>query len=398
MHRLTVRHAQLVIVLLALCVPACIPLPRYAAVSSPAVAPAADETYGLDPWLLAEGLTDRVVVEIDWVEGCKPGPLTVQGLHDLLVELGPPGRSVEVVLDDEISREAWDEARAEQGVHDPVDLLVERYAYLAGEPFDAGSRVERRYALFVPDAHGNFGYSASWPVSRGDETTIVRGVVVSRGLHARYGEAADLMGELLSRGHDYWFTPAVVERYQADLLRRAGRLDEAQAIVQRGLCDRKTRAGWTDGLSAAILEAAGEADEARALRERALAVALEREAQAETDEARRETAIRVAVEHASLSQPEPARAALERAAPPPPSDSKALAEQQLRVWVLATLGDLDQAAELLREPSMIEARGFGSFDPCGVEALEPMLADPRYADVVGHCPRAVHDEGGSGKR
>jgi hypothetical protein len=179
------RAALLGLIALAgLAAPACVLIPRYRAVGPLARSGDAEETFGLDPWLLAEGVADLVVVEIDWVAGCKPGPRTVEGLREILVEHGPAGRPVELRLDDEIPRETWDGFADGQ---DPVEFLVSRFAGIAVEPPDADSRVERRYALFAPGPlHGTFGYSTTWSVRRGQEIRPVRGVVVSRASHARY--------------------------------------------------------------------------------------------------------------------------------------------------------------------------------------------------------------------
>jgi hypothetical protein len=90
--RVTIGLALLV----ALAVLSCLLLLRSPGTSAPERSEdaAVDDTYGLDPWLLADGFADRVVIEIDWVAGAKPGPLTVARLQETLVKYGP--RSVEL--------------------------------------------------------------------------------------------------------------------------------------------------------------------------------------------------------------------------------------------------------------------------------------------------------------
>src|SRR5262245_50126309 len=92
----------------------CLALPRY-----PSVAPRSDsypaEALGtqIDPWLLGDGFGKRTVVEIDWIEGCKPGPQTTAGLEAILKKYSPQDRSIAVVRDEEIPRAEWDALESE---------------------------------------------------------------------------------------------------------------------------------------------------------------------------------------------------------------------------------------------------------------------------------------------
>lgn len=134
----------------------------------------------LDPWLLAEGFAQRTVVEIDWIEGCKPGPRTIAALEAVLEEYSPPDRTTEVVLDEEIPRSEW-------GEHLPdgptFEALLARHAGIAryGAP-----GTEWRYALFVPEMAGYFGHTIDVPVARDGATIHVPGLVVARDEHARF--------------------------------------------------------------------------------------------------------------------------------------------------------------------------------------------------------------------
>ena len=174
----------------------CALLPRYPSIAKrPSPRLEDDLIEAMNPWLLADGFAERVEVEVDWVEGCRPGPKTIEGLREILRKYGPAGRPIEISLDDEIPRAEWDEpvrpGPAVFGYHgvlpnDRVQRLVERHADLAWEPFDPDFRTERRYVLFAPEGGKYFGYSADWKVTRGSDRVAVSGVVVFRNAHRRY--------------------------------------------------------------------------------------------------------------------------------------------------------------------------------------------------------------------
>src|SRR3989442_7111926 len=100
----------------------------------------------MSPSLFADSFAERVEVEVDWVEGCRPGPKTIEGLREILQKYGPAGRPVEISLDDEIPRAEWDEPVppgpygltrfAPGGSYDRVQRLVRRHADPAWGPFD----------------------------------------------------------------------------------------------------------------------------------------------------------------------------------------------------------------------------------------------------------------------
>ena len=161
----------------------------------------------MNPWLLAEGFSDRLEIEVDWVEGCKPGPKTIEGLRRIAVEYGPPGRPVEITLDDEIPRAVWDGSR-DQG-DQREQRIVEKYADLSDAPYDPEFRSGRLYVLFVPASrYGLNGYSTGWFVTRGDSRVLVDGIVVFRAPHARYAKlwlSLDKM-ERMTLIHEFDFT------------------------------------------------------------------------------------------------------------------------------------------------------------------------------------------------
>lgn len=172
------------VVLLALGLATCLPLPRYRSVEPHRSDYAAQElARSMDPWLLGDGLADRVEIEVDWVEGCKPGPLTLQGLHDVVVKYGPPGRPVEIREDETIPRAEWDAASGDRS-----EAAARTLGQAHANPFvPAGT--EHRYVLFAPGRRdGLNGVSISWPVERDGKAEWARSVVVFRAGHARYAK------------------------------------------------------------------------------------------------------------------------------------------------------------------------------------------------------------------
>lgn len=167
----------------------CMILPRHRSIA-PARGTWPDEAMArsMNPWLLAEGFSDRLEIEIDWVEGCKPGPKTVEGLRRVALEYGPAGHPVEITLDDEIPLKDW--KTAGPSGDDPEQKIVERYADFAGAPEDPEFRTAHLYVLFAPEArmHGLNGYSTQWIVPRGGDRAGVDGIVVYRAPHERYAK------------------------------------------------------------------------------------------------------------------------------------------------------------------------------------------------------------------
>ena len=166
-----------------LALPGCALLPRYESIDKGptpySIDRLADE---LDPWLLADGLGDGLIVEIDWVEGCKPGPRTLRGFERVLHRYVPASRQIEIVLDDEIPLVAWDDNIERAGHDATIQRLVEVFAGTVARP-EPG--VEKRYVLFVPERRGSYGVSQAWEVERNERTILVQGVIVAREAHER---------------------------------------------------------------------------------------------------------------------------------------------------------------------------------------------------------------------
>ncbi|MCP3979586.1 MAG: hypothetical protein GY716_09690 [bacterium] len=144
--------------------------------------PASTLARDLDRSLLAEGGADRLVVEVDWVEGCKPGPKTIAGLDRILDKYLADGLDYSIELDDEIPADRWDD-------REPVlplirDLILEFAA--DGFPRSPPGH-ERRYAIFVPAADGLNGFAFNWRGREGaDVVKELKGLVVAREPHRRY--------------------------------------------------------------------------------------------------------------------------------------------------------------------------------------------------------------------
>lgn len=156
-------------------------LPRYPAVASRAEPYRPEELAAeFDQALLREGVSDRTVVEIDWVEGCKPGPQAIAGLEAILKKYSPPNHAVEIVVDQEIPPVEWDGSRPPAA---SANRLIEVYA---GVERAKTPRAAWRYVLFVPSAGGYFGHTFEVPNTRDGVTTLVSGLVVSRSAHQRY--------------------------------------------------------------------------------------------------------------------------------------------------------------------------------------------------------------------
>ncbi|HEX4822950.1 MAG TPA: hypothetical protein VFV19_01420 [Candidatus Polarisedimenticolaceae bacterium] len=157
-------------------------LPRYPSLEdSSAPYPVEKLAEQLDPWLLGDGFSRVTVVEIAWVEGCKPGPETIGGLEAILHEYSPNRHPCEVIVDQEIPLARWNELK---GSGDAMRRIADTYAR-AERALVAGT--EWRYVLFVPElGAGYFGYSSTvWTLHDG-KAIPVSFVSVSRDAHARY--------------------------------------------------------------------------------------------------------------------------------------------------------------------------------------------------------------------
>ena len=130
---------------------------------------------GIDPFLVTNLVSDKLVVEIDWVAGAVPDEDAVQALEAVLRESCERGRRIEVNRDDEIPFAAWSEATAS----------ARGAARLAGAWLDhdpaAWETTELIYVLYVPSGDpwfddGLSGFATWLSVERDEPTVPVRTV------------------------------------------------------------------------------------------------------------------------------------------------------------------------------------------------------------------------------
>jgi hypothetical protein len=130
----------------------------------------------LNPYLLTTAVFDRVVVEIDWVDGCEPAPKAVRRLERVLGTVLPAELEVEVVVDDRIERARWDRAVAAGAIDALAGESIDRLPDLVG-------RTEVVYVLYLPrhpDRPEAFGAAVPWTFERDGVVHEVSGLFVSR--------------------------------------------------------------------------------------------------------------------------------------------------------------------------------------------------------------------------
>lgn len=121
-----------------------------------------------DPLVLTDLVSDELVFEVDWIEGCRPRAKALLGLERRAREQTAPDRSVRIVLDDEVPLADWDAAAA-----DDETPIVARWLDRTGP--------ETIYVLFVPESRdGEFGLSRSWTFRRSETWVHAKGVVLFR--------------------------------------------------------------------------------------------------------------------------------------------------------------------------------------------------------------------------
>lgn len=131
---------------------------------------------GLNPFLLTNLVSRRVVVEIDWVAGARPAPESLQAAETLLRRHCPAGKRIEVRLDDEIEWNRWIQAGGRRGLEELVA------SYLDHDP-SRWDEAEVVYVLYVPDGRPWFGRDVSGITDRivfehSGETRTVRTVLL----------------------------------------------------------------------------------------------------------------------------------------------------------------------------------------------------------------------------
>jgi hypothetical protein len=118
----------------------------------------------MNPHLLSNELTDRLVVEIDWVEGMHPSDRAMNALKETLQRYAPQDKKIDVVLDDEIPFEEWE-------VLPTADTWTLTQKWLDVVP-DLSRKLHVLYILYVPrsskEHHSYYGFHAITQVQRGD--------------------------------------------------------------------------------------------------------------------------------------------------------------------------------------------------------------------------------------
>ena len=98
----------------------------------------------LNPFVLTGLVSERLLLEVDWVEGYRPSHEALLAAESVLREQCDEGRRIDVVIDDAIPRSTWEAHRGREGLE---RLVASR---LDADPAD-WARVEVVYLLYAPD-------------------------------------------------------------------------------------------------------------------------------------------------------------------------------------------------------------------------------------------------------
>ena len=168
-------------------------------VAEPAAAEAVQEAVlsdGLNPFILTNVVSRRLVVEIDWVAGARPTPEAVQAVEDLLRQHCPEDKLVDVRVDDEIALEQWTAAGDRPG----LERLVARF--LDHDP-SGWRETEVVYVLYAPDSRPWYGKSV---------TGMTDWIVFDHAGEARTVRTVMLFTGKIRRDAWLWITAPKVER------------------------------------------------------------------------------------------------------------------------------------------------------------------------------------------
>ena len=151
---------------------------------------------GMNPYVLTNLVSSRIVVEIDWVAGSRPSDTSVQAIEDVLREHCEQGKQIEVRLDDEIPQSVWVEAPGRTG----LEKFVAQF--LDGDPSD-WRRAELLYVLFVPNGGSWYEGSLSGMTDR---------ITFARQDQVRSVRTLFLFTDEMRRDATMWITMRKVER------------------------------------------------------------------------------------------------------------------------------------------------------------------------------------------
>jgi pentatricopeptide repeat protein len=197
----------------------------------------------------------------------------------------------------------------------------------------------------------------------------------------QYDKAISLIDEMLRRGNPLRYVPQRMRVKRAQLLRRSGRVDEAEREVAAGLNDRQFRNLWLEE-AAHLRHVQGRAELERELWQSLLEIS---DAGAAKEQGAERavpawTAVRCLM---GLGRAQEANARADALAQVPlvaTGDRRVLWTE---VPARAELHDFDRAADLIRSVPPLE-RIYD--DPCQSEDLIPMRATNKYGDVFKSCP------------
>jgi hypothetical protein len=150
----------------------------------------------INPFILTELVSSRVVIEVDWVAGYRPSPDALRAAKLTLAEHCVEGRRIELLLDDEIPHAEWERATGRGG----LERLVARR--LGHDPAD-WRRTEVVYVLYAPDGVPWYGKRISGMADR---------ITFEHAGQVATVQAALLFTDEIRRDAMMWVTPAKVER------------------------------------------------------------------------------------------------------------------------------------------------------------------------------------------
>lgn len=157
---------------------------------------------GMNPYLLTNLVSDRLVVEVDWVGGFEPDREALQALQLELESFCAAGKRIEIVIDDEIPPAEWEALPGEY--LDKGPLLAR---YLDHDP-GAWEEADLAYLVYAPGEPAILGWTTRLVLEWRGEPRVVPTVFLFPGSIRREAEL--------------WITPRKVER--ALLVHEAGHL------------------------------------------------------------------------------------------------------------------------------------------------------------------------------
>ena len=109
---------------------------------------------GMNPFLLTNLVSARVVVEVDWIEGAPPADRAIRAMKDVLGQVVPEGKRVDVELSDAVAVEEWNEFADSGGLARFVARFLDR------NPSD-WEETEVIYVIYAPDSRPWYGKTVS---------------------------------------------------------------------------------------------------------------------------------------------------------------------------------------------------------------------------------------------